>query len=330
MKQMPEMPAMPVGTNGFKWGVARENRIYRLAYRGKRSSRGLATAWLTCFLVSVFTGDIALSNDNPSELELLPDGNVALFATGSVRQAWYVQPTSRYPHGALGDNIEAGGLAIRGADGELEWSLLDPATGVYEDLTPRLVDLDGDGNAEIVSILAHPDKGAYVGILTKQAPVAGESNRVSLTVVAQSSYTGLRNRWLNIAGIADYDGDGRIDIALVRTPHIGGTLEFWSYSHLNDPAPRLSRIAAMSGFSNHEYGSRQLNLSASLDWNDDGLIDLIVPSNDRTILRIMGFVTGQLKELDSVVLPSEANGNFSRTDTHVLVPLANGTVFKLP
>jgi hypothetical protein len=49
--------------------------------------------------------------------------------------------------------------------------------------------------------------------------------------------------------VADLDGDGRIEIAYVETPHLAGVLRIWAF------APGgLTEIASAPGFSNHRIG----------------------------------------------------------------------------
>ena len=56
----------------------------------------------------------------------------------------------------------------------------------------------------------------------------------------------------------------------------------------------------MEGFSNHAIGSRELDLSAVLDWNADGTPDLALPDAARRRLRIVTFAGGDFAELDAI------------------------------
>jgi hypothetical protein len=48
-----------------------------------------------------------------------------------------------------------------------------PETEVFEDLAPRLADLDGDGKAEIIVVQSHRDLGARLAVygLTPDGPM---------------------------------------------------------------------------------------------------------------------------------------------------------------
>ncbi|WP_419912120.1 hypothetical protein [Hoeflea sp.] len=219
----------------------------------------------------------------------LPDGLVATAREGDVAAAWYGEPTRRYRHAILGDAIEAGALIVQTADGDV-LTLALPASEVFEDRTPRLADLDGDGNLEIITIRASLTKGAAVTVYGLEAG--------ALKQRATTDFIGRSNRWLNIAAIADFDGKPGLEIAHVRTPHIGGTLILHAY---RDGA--LVPVASLNGFSNHAIGSREMRLSAFADFDGDGRTEIAVPSADRRSLRIVELEQGRLSEIGAVTLP---------------------------
>ncbi|MCP4381546.1 MAG: VCBS repeat-containing protein [Hyphomicrobiales bacterium] len=214
----------------------------------------------------------------------IPHGFMAVGAN-DIEQAWYARPTDRYGHGVLGDRIEAGALVVVD-DGE-RFSHRLGGQHVFEDLTPRIADLDGDGADEVVVIRSGLRSGAALAVY-------GIANG-SLSEVAATRPIGRSNRWLNVAGIADYTGDGRPDIATVVTPHIGGRLEFWTLD-----GGRLRRADAARGFSNHAIGSTELGLSATADIDGDGVVDLALPDAGRTALRLVSARGGRIVDLANV------------------------------
>ncbi|NBD30122.1 MAG: VCBS repeat-containing protein [Alphaproteobacteria bacterium] len=151
--------------------------------------------------------------------------------------ASYFGPTERYPHGVFGDPVEWGGLAMPLADGRTARLTL-PADHVFEDLAPRLADLDGDGTLEVVVIETDMTAGASVAIYD------------STGKLAETDHIGTRNRWLAIAGISDLDGDGRIEIAYVDRPHLARVLRVIEVG----PGWRLLEEAAAPGHTNHRFG----------------------------------------------------------------------------
>ena len=219
----------------------------------------------------------------------LPDGCVAR-GSGDVAAAWYTEPTDRYRHAILGDALEAGALTVRLASGTQTTFRL-PQDHVFEDRTPRLADLDGDGRTEIITIRASTRLGGSVAVYG----VRGEA----LVEIADTPYIGRSNRWLNIAGMADFLGRGDFQIAFVETPHIGGTLKLATFD-----GRRLRIVAQAGGFSNHEIRSREQRLSAVADIDGDGHMDLALPDARRTSLRLVRFEAGRIEDLASVPLPA--------------------------
>ncbi len=211
----------------------------------------------------------------------LPDTVVSQGA-GAIRRAWFVDPTDRYGHGVLGDAIEAGGLAIERANGEIVRLTL-PESSVFEDRWPRLWDVDGDGDAEVVVVRAYLNAGAALAVvdLVDGRPV----------IVAETPPIGRANRWLNPVGAGDFDGDGQIEVAYVETPHIGGVLRLFRLTE-----GRLVQAYAARGFSNHAIGSRRLRESISGDFDNDGVAEILIPDAAQRLLRHVDFKDGELRQ----------------------------------
>ncbi|MDE0942703.1 MAG: VCBS repeat-containing protein, partial [Alphaproteobacteria bacterium] len=210
----------------------------------------------------------------PRRPEMLSDGIVTQ-GTKDIAPAWLAVPTRRYGHGVLGDGIEASGLRARHRDGRhLSYSLSNAS--VFEDRSVRLADLNGDGRDELVVVRSYLDAGAALAVFGVGVD-AGE-----LTLIAETDAIGLPYRWLNPAGIADFDGDGRLEVAVVVTPHIGGILKIYELR-----GRRLVEEWSGKGFSNHAMGSRIQDMAAVVDWGKGPI--LLLPDAQRGAIREVYF-----------------------------------------
>ncbi|PHP67111.1 hypothetical protein CSC94_11225 [Zhengella mangrovi] len=201
----------------------------------------------------------------------LPDGRVAEDPSGDIRRAWYADPTDRYGHGVLGDRIEGGSLAVIDADGNPHLFRL-PRTHVFEDITPRIADLDGDGRNEVVTIRSGLASGAAIALYGLRDG--------QLVQLAETPAIGRPNRWLNIAAILPGEGRDRIVYA-VRTPHIAGTL----FSVAWDGRGLAMKTEIATDVSNHVIGSREQGLAWGGVVEKEHPAILVLPSQDRRKLR---------------------------------------------
>ena len=162
--------------------------------------------------------------------------SAATSAQSGVKEARFSDPTTRYDHGILGDAIEFGALELT-TDAGASLSLKLPQTRVFEDTEPRLVDVDSDGDNEVVVIETSIAKGARLSIYDETG------------LLAATPYIGRTHRWLAPIGAADFDGDGHIEIADIDRPHLAKVLRVWRFK---DGA--LVHLADQSGLTNHRIG----------------------------------------------------------------------------
>ena len=188
--------------------------------------------------------------------------------------AYYVGPTTLYRHGVLGDEIEWSGLVLKGPTQD-DTFLIGITDEVFEDVAPRLADFDGDGVPEAVVVQSHPDMGAQLAIYSR----AGK--------IAATPYIGTSFRWLAPIGIADFNGDGSLDVAYVDRPHLAKTLRVWTYSDRS-----LTEIASLKGVTNHRIGHDYI--TGGVRSCGDGPKMVLVDANWENIISV-GFANGRLK-----------------------------------
>lgn len=152
--------------------------------------------------------------------------------------ARFEAPTDRYGHAIMGDLPEWGRLCLFLVGDQVCVTL--PDTRVFEDIAPRLADLDGDAVPEIIVVESSVDAGAALTVYRL------DGNRLS-RIAAPA--IGTRNRWLAPVAIADLDRDGAVEIAYIDRPHLAKRLRIWRYEN-----HELSHVADANGLTNHRIG----------------------------------------------------------------------------
>lgn len=163
-------------------------------------------------------------------------GLMPLAATAEIVSASYAEPTQRYQHGVFGETEEWGALAFGLSDGQTMILRL-PETRVFEDIAPRLVDVDGDGAPEMSVVETDLSLGARLAIYDE----AG--------FVAATPFIGQTHRWLAPIGVADLDGDGLVELAYIDRPHLARLLRVWRFQD-----GTLVEVAQAEGLTNHRLG----------------------------------------------------------------------------
>lgn len=164
-------------------------------------------------------------------------GLMPLVATADeIVSATYAEPTQRYQHGVFGETEEWGAFAFELSDGQ-RMILRLPETRVFEDIAPRLVDVDGDGAPEMVVVETDLSLGARLAIYDEMG------------FVAATPFIGQTRRWLAPIGAADLDGDGLVELAYIDRPHLARLLRVWRFE-----GGALVEVAQAEGLTNHRLG----------------------------------------------------------------------------
>jgi hypothetical protein len=256
----------------------------------------------------------------------LPDSQ-AVAGQNHIGWVWLGSPTHRYPHGALGSGQHAGSIHARVKDATHRWTTVSlelPLNRVFEDRVPRLADLDGDGLDEILVIESDALRGAALVVLGVDRGTQGKSE-ARLVQRAIGPRAGSTFRWLNPVGVADFDGDGRPDIASVTTPHIGGTLILHHYQ-----PPALVPFAKSMDVSNHRMGALEQNLAVIVE--QAGLRPtIVVPDMTRRAMHALRWeLPGQWRELaDLMPMPGLVEQLTLRADGSACAKQSDGSSLRV-
>lgn len=205
-----------------------------------------------------------------STIDALPD--TRLLTNEDNRLLLLTGPTTVYPHGVLGDETEASGFALIQAFPELKIEAAVELTGeVIEGVAAIWTDLNGDGTREIVVTVSNIDQGARLLIFDE----AGDQ-------IAAGPAVGSGFRWRHQLAAAPFGPGGEMEIVDVLTPHIGGVVEFFRLEGKD-----LRLMATVPGFRSHRIGSRNLDMALAGDFDGDGSVELVVPTQN---LFQLGFI----------------------------------------
>ncbi len=144
-------------------------------------------------------------------------------------------------------------------------------TGFIEDTAPRMADVNGDGAPEALVVHSAPNLGARLVILSLPA----------LREIAATPHIGAHHRWLAVAGVGDFDGDGQAEIAYVDRPHLARKLVF-----LHLQGSDLVEVDRQSALTNHRIGDDTIRSAVR-----DCAGDILLMSGDWQ--RIMAAKIGQ-------------------------------------
>ena len=179
-------------------------------------------------------------------------------------------PSDKYSHGVLGDNIEATSVTLIETQPEPRIITVIPLleNEVIEGISPIWVDINGDEQREIIVTVSDLDLGAGIVIFSE----TGER-------LAEGPKMGRAYRWRHQIGYLTLGPEGENELVVVRTPHIGGVVEYYQYSDGN-----LTIAAEFTGITSHTIGSRNLDMAALGDFDGDGVNELLLTNPGLTEL----------------------------------------------
>jgi hypothetical protein len=241
-------------------------------------------------------GDLILTNAGTTsqfKVNALPDSRILMDELG--RLLFLSNPTSDYPHGVLGDALEARSITLIDPNRKpvkIKEFKIDPAD-VIEGIAPLWVDLDGDGVREIIVTQSNINVGARIVVYNQE----GE-------VIAQSDPIGQGFRWLHLIAATQIVNDDILDLVVVRTPHIGGVLEIYELTE-----GKLEISTSLKGYSSHQIGSRNLDASLVTDVNADRIPEIVLPDQSQQNLSALQITDAEWTEIWRVPLNEKLTTN---------------------
>ncbi len=230
----------------------------------KAGQMGASVEGISRRLFVAANGDFVVDGDNRSRLSIDAPPDVRPVSLGDGTYVVYGDVTDRYRHGALGDTLEPSSLVVVDPIGpEVVTRTVLDAPLVFEGVQPLVADLDSDGDPEIVTTIADAENGARIAIYSP----TGE--RIATGPVYGPG-------WRHQLAVAPFAPDSSTELAAILKPHVTHTLEYY---RLEDGD--LSVSATVDGVSSHTYGSRNLDGAVAADLDDDGAVELFVPTTDR-------------------------------------------------
>ncbi len=194
-----------------------------------------------------------------------------------------------YDHPILGATPEWTDVSVypgKQAQGLKPWALRFDH-GFIEDIAPRLADVDGDGLPEIIVVQTDLTLGARLVVLSRDQQVMGAT-----------AYIGQRHRWLAPAGVGDFDGDGRVEIAYVDRPHLAKELVLVRYQD-----GRLVEVGRYPDFANHRIGDAHISGGVRHCGGKDSLV--LADGNWQRVIEVQ-IVSGQPQTTDRGAMSAQA------------------------
>jgi hypothetical protein len=193
-------------------------------------------------------------------LDALKDGRVLTDGAGKI--LLLVQPSDIYDHAVLGDDLEAKAFSLLSTDGEVIERVAFYTNQVVEGIASLWVDLNGDGQREVIVTVSNRQDGAQIVVYSEE----GQQ-------LAQGEPIGTGYRWRHQIAAAPFGPNQEMELVDVLTPHLGGVVEFFQMQ-----GSKLVKSAEISGYTSHVINTRNLDMALAADVDEDGRLELVLPT----------------------------------------------------
>lgn len=247
-------------------------------------------------------------------LKVLPDARIVQSESGAV--AVLSSPSRRYKHGVIGDDLEAESISVLrpGRDGyQLGAEIRAESGGVFEGISP-LWFRPAPGEEELLAVTESvTELGSRISVYDPDGKL-----------VAAGPFIGAPQKWRHLISAGPFGPNGETEIVATRTPHIGGTTEFYL---LNRDQGTLEISATGQGYPSHTIYTRNLDAARSGDFDNDGAWELVVPNASYTGLVAVRHTESGVKSVWTLPLNGTLATNIaSTTDASGRIALAAGTL----
>jgi len=201
----------------------------------------------------------------------LPDARAVRSEGGEI--AVLSDPTTRYDHGILGDDLEAGSITVlrpSAGDPEVVGEVRPESGGVFESLAPLWFQARPDGEELLAITESTADGGSRISAYHPDGALA-----------AAGPFFGEPSRWRHLLAAGPFGPGGELELASTRTPHLGGEIEFHKP---NLETGKLETTTTLPGYATHTIYSRNLDAARAGDLDGDGAWELLVPNQSYTEL----------------------------------------------
>ena len=253
-------------------------------------------------------GDLVVSSSESQTrlpINALPDSRILV--DDDNRLVVLTEPTNRYDHGIAGDELEASAIALVEMEPEIHviQTFTIEAHDVIEGISALWADIDNDGERDIIVTLSNKKSGSRIA-----------AYREDRTLLAESDPIGLGHRWRHQIAVTEFGANQSPLLVDVRTPHIGGILEFLQFKDR-----KLEVVFEIQSFGTHTIRTRNLDSALAGDFNNDGIVELLAPDQGHTNLGIIS--------LEGVIAFLPLNGvlttNLSAADLNGQLYIGAGT-----